>query len=161
MASRGRPSKSTALLKKQGTYRNDRHGDRIMPKAELSKKPVDWLTKEEKKVWNKWYPILQKNGMLKETDDVAFGLLCKTFQRVKELSESFSSTDDFITEHISDVGAVVKKIDPKFTVLERAEQSLLKLLTEFGLTPVARNKVKAAVKENEDPFDKLMNLGNE
>ena len=161
MAGRGRPSKETALLKKQGTYRNDRHADRIVPKEELSKKPVDWLTKEEKKVWNKWYPVLQKNGMLKETDDVAFGLLCKTFQRVKELSESFSTTDDFVMEYVSDVGSLVKKVDPRYTILEKAEQNLLRLLTEFGLTPVARNKVKSAVRENEDPFDKLMKLGNE
>lgn len=158
MAGKGRPSKETALLKKQGTYRNDRHGERIAIQKELSEEPADWLNEEEKEVWNKWYPVLQKNGMLKETDDVAFGLLCKTFYRVKSLSDSFRSVDDFVYDHTSDAGATVPRVEPKYTILVEAERNLLKLLTEFGLTPVARNKVKSILKDEKSPLDKLRNL---
>ncbi|MCF0060130.1 phage terminase small subunit P27 family [Dyadobacter chenwenxiniae] len=157
----GRKPKSTELLQAQGTYRKDRHKDRVKIVDELKKSPVDWLTDEEKEVWSKWYDYLQKNDVLKETDEVAFGLLCKTFVRVQKFGAELITTDDYISEHKSDVGAMVTKKDPKYEIMADSEKSLLRLLTEFGMTPASRAKVKAAVQAKKNPLQELRNRGKE
>lgn len=155
----GRKPKPTGLLKAQGTYRKDRHGARVPIEEPLTKSPVDWLTEEEKEVWTKWYEYLQKNDILKETDEVAFGLLCKTFVRLKKLNEEMPNTEDFIMEHMSDVGTVTTKKHPKYDIMADSEKSLLRLLTEFGMTPASRAKVKAAIGEKKNPLHELRNRG--
>jgi len=155
---KGRPPKPTDVLKLQSTFRNDRHADRVAVNGTLSAEPVKWLTAKEKKVWEKWHHVLQRNGILKETDEVALGMLCKIFVRVQDLSKEFKTPKDMITTHMSDVGALVDKVHPLYPLLVEAEKNLLRLLTEFGMTPVSRSKVKAAIEEEEDPFDKIKNM---
>ncbi|MCF2443642.1 phage terminase small subunit P27 family [Dyadobacter sp. CY345] len=154
----GRNPKATELLKKQGTFREDRHGDRVHIENALTISPSNFLTAKEKKIWEKWYQVLQENNILKETDEVAFGLLCKTFNRVEILSKEFKKTDDYIYSYTSDVGAKVVKTHPKYAVLVESEKNLLKLLTEFGMTPASRNKVKMALDKGVDPFAELENM---
>lgn len=154
----GRKPKATEVLKKQGTYRADRHKSRVKVEKKLVDKPSEWLTAEEKAVWTKWYEYLQTSNILKETDEVAFGLLCKTFNRVDILSRDFKTADDYIISHISDVGAPTVKKDPKYEIMDAEEKKLLKLLTEFGMTPASRSKVKQAIQDDEDPFKKLLDM---
>lgn len=157
---KGRKPKATDTLRAQGTYRKDRHHDRVDPNNPLPKSPVDWLTVEEKEVWAKWYEYLQRNDILKETDEVAFGLLCKIFTRVQKLAEALPGTEHFVIDHESDAGSVVKKRNPMYDVLSDSENKLLRLLTEFGMTPVSRAKVKSAIKEKKNPIGALRNRLN-
>lgn len=151
----GRKPKATDTLRAQGTFRKDRHQDRIEPNKLLSQSPVDWLTDEEKEVWSKWYDYLQRNDILKETDEVAFGLLCKMFVRVQMVAEELPGPLEYVIDHISDTGSSVKKRNPLYDVLSDSENKLLRLLTEFGMTPVSRAKVKSAVKEKKNPIGAL------
>ncbi|MCE7038982.1 phage terminase small subunit P27 family [Dyadobacter sp. CY312] len=155
----GRKPKNTDVLKAQGTFRKDRHGKRIAIDESLSKSPVDWLSDEEKEVWAKWYEYLQKNEILKETDEVAFGLLCKTFVRVKKLTDEMPDIKKYLIMHTSDVGAKVSKKNPLYDILADSEKTLLKLLTEFGMTPASRAKVKTAIGERKNPLQELRNRG--
>lgn len=151
----GRKPKATDTLRAQGTFRKDRHQDRIDPNISLTQSPVDWLTEEEKVVWAKWYEYLQRNDILKETDEVAFGMLCKVFVRVQKLTGVLPGPDDFVIDHVSDAGSTVKKRNPMYDVLSDSENKLLKLLTEFGMTPVSRARVKSAIKEKKNPIGAL------
>lgn len=151
----GRKPKATDTLRAQGTYRKDRHKDRIDPNKALSPSPVDWLTDEEKEVWAQWHEYLQRNDILKETDEVAFGMLCKIFVRVQKLSKTLPGPTKFVINHKSDSGASVKKRNPLYDILSDSENKLLKLLTEFGMTPVSRARVKSAIKEKKNPIGAL------
>lgn len=153
----GRKPKSTELLQKQGTFRPDRHGDRVDVEIPLKKEASDWLSEDEKEVWVKWHEFLQKNDILKETDEVAFGLLCKVFVRVQTLSEEMTSPDDYVSTHISDVGAEVTRKNPKYEIMADSEKTLLRILTEFGMTPSSRAKVKTAIQEKKNPLQELRN----
>ena len=157
----GRKPKDVNILKDQGTYRADRHGDRLFIEEALTEQPSEWLTPDEKELWAKWYPLLQKNDILKETDEVAFGLMCKKLSRVQMFAQLFRFTPDYIIEHISDAGATVKKKDPMYEIMVAEERDLMKILTEFGLTPASRGKIKTAVKKGVDPFDEMLNMDNE
>lgn len=147
--------KTIDVHKLDGTYRDDRHGDSVNVENDLSDKPTTFLTKKEKSYWKKWHPVLHRGQILKETDEVAFGLLCRISNRVFALAEELN--DDYIIEHLSDVGAVVKKENPLYRVLDREEQKLINLLGKFGMTPESRGKIKVALGDGEDPFTKLLN----
>lgn len=153
---KGRKPKTTEQLQDQGTYRKDRHENRIVVSEPLTESAVEWLTDEEKELWAKWYGVLQKNDILKETDEVAFGLLCKTFRRIQVLQREIKTPEDYVITHIADVGAPVTRKNPKYEILVDNEKNLLRLLTEFGMTPASRSKVKTAIQENEDPFEAAM-----
>lgn len=155
--SKGAKPKSTELLQKHGTLRKDRHGDRIDVEIPLKKEASDWLSEDEKEVWIKWHEFLQKNDILKETDEVAFGLLCKVFVRVQTLSEEMTGPDDYVSTHISDVGASVTRKNPKYEIMADSEKTLLRILTEFGMTPSSRAKVKTAIQEKKNPLQELRN----
>ena len=155
---KGAKPKPTETLKKKGTYRADRHEDRAEVEKELTTTPPPYLSEREKQIWALWYPILQGNNMLKETDEVAFGLLCKKFVRCEMFSRQFTAMEDFITDHISDVGAKVKRKDPGYDIMAAEERDLLKILTEFGMTPASRSKVKVALRGEEDPYKKLLEM---
>lgn len=155
---KGRPPKPTSVLQLQKTYRDDRHSDRVVVDGDLPPDPVKWLSAKEKKVWEKWHPVLQRNGILKETDEVALGMLCKIFVRVMDMSKEFKTPKDMLTEHMTDVGGLIDKVHPLYPLLVEAEKNLLRLLTEFGMTPVSRSKVKAAMQGEKDPLDELMKM---
>lgn len=155
---KGAKPKPTELLKKRGTYRDDRHEDRAEVEKELLPAPAEYLSEREKEIWGKWYPVLQANQMLKETDEVAFGLLCKKFVRCEMFAKKFKSPEDFITDHTSDVGATVKRKDPAYDIMASEERDMMKILTEFGMTPASRSKVKVALKGGDDPLSKLLEM---
>ncbi len=153
---KGRKPKDTGVLQDQGTYRADRHGDRIFVEKPLTEQPAEWLEPEEKLIWTKWYGLLQKNDILKETDEVAFGLMCKKLYRSQIFSQRFKKPEDYIYYHESDAGATVRKKDPMYEIMVSEERDLMRILTEFGLTPASRGKIKTAVEQGEDPFEAAM-----
>ncbi|QRQ99704.1 phage terminase small subunit P27 family [Dyadobacter sandarakinus] len=158
MAAKGRPSKPTEQLKREGNLRNDRHSDRLNVSVPLDSTPPAWLSEEARKHWTSWYPVLNKNGILKETDAIAFGLLCMEYDRLTMMMKDFKKSDDYIITHISDVGAMVQKIDPKYTIILNSTRDLFRMLADFGMTPTSRNKIKAAIEEEEDPFEKISKM---
>jgi P27 family predicted phage terminase small subunit len=141
--------------KLDGTFRDDRHGAVVNVENDLVDKPSSFLTKKEKTLWKKWHPVLSRNQRLKETDEVAFGLLCRITNRAFNLNAELK--DEFIIEHISDVGAVVKKENPLYRVLDREENKLINLLGKFGMTPESSSKIKTDINEGKDPFAELLN----
>lgn len=148
---RGRKPKSTQELEDQGTYRKDRHASRIDVVQSLPEDPANWLTAGQKKVWGKWYEVLQRNDILKETDEVAFGEICVKYDRILQLRKEVQK-EGFTIFHSADNGAEVVKKNPKYEILAAEEKDLLRLLTEFGMTPASRSKVKTALDEGENPF---------
>lgn len=158
MATKGRPPKPVEQLKREGGLRNDRHSDRVKIDKPLDSSPPAWLSAEAKKHWGDWYRVLNKNGILKETDAIAFGMLCAEYDRYITLAKDFRKSDDYVITHISDVGAMVQKIDPKYTIMLNAQRDLFKMLGDFGMTPTSRNKIKMAIEEEEDPFEKISKM---
>lgn len=151
----GRNSKIIETHKLDGTYRQDRHGNSVQIDNDLEQQPVSFLTDEEKKYWTKWYNVLHDGQILKETDEVAFGLLCRISNRVFMLADRLG--DEFVIDHESDVGAIVKKENPLYKVLDKEENKLINLLGKFGMTPESRGKVKVSLNEGKDPFADLLN----
>ena len=73
-------------------------------------------------------------------------------------ANEFKGIDDYIVDHKSDVGATVKRKNPAYDIMAAEERDIMKMLTEFGMTPASRSKVKVALQGGDDPLSKLRNI---
>lgn len=91
------------------------------PLVDSTPVPPDWLPNNHAvKEWERLAPLLQANGLLTEAGLSAFGHLCATHGKIVQLHAAGEA--------------------PNASLLS----TLRNLLNDFGLTPVAQGKVKAA-----------------
>lgn len=126
------PPKPTALKVLQGTDRKDRANPGEPKPAPGAVKPPG-LSRAASAEWERLAPMLERLGLLRETDALAFEDLCETTVRWRQL------------RHKRDFRAAVAS--------DRAREHMLKLLMQFGLTPSAATRVTATPAVAEDPFE--------
>lgn len=138
------------LKRLRGTNRADRNivakaGDRI---AEPPEAP-DTLSDGARKEWEALAPVLVELGTICKGDLRAFEQLCETL-----------ATANALQAIIEDEGVLLKtgadgfKANPAQKSLETARAQAMRLYSEFGITPKARNYVSAAPKPREpSPWD--------
>lgn len=133
--------KPTALKILQGTARPDRMNS-DEPKPELSStRPPSWLTAEQRKIWKEKAPGLIAQGVLTVWDRDALGRYCVLFAQFVSLSKS--SGRDILNE------------------IRQLNVQLMKLESEFGLTPASRARVKGTPpkpEETESPLARMRRL---
>jgi phage terminase small subunit len=126
------PPKPTALKVLQGTDRRDRTNPAEPKPAKGAAKPAG-LSRGASAEWDRLAPMLERLGLLRETDALAFEDLCETTVRWRQL------------RHKADFRAAVAS--------DRAREHMLKLLMQFGMTPSAATRVTATPEAEADPFE--------
>lgn len=128
----GRPRTPTALLESRGAY--TRHPER---REQRALEPVDTrplgdcpgdFTEAEEKAWRDLLTAAP-SGVLKEADRPLVEMAAKAYAAVREREMSVVTKDGIIL-------TVDKPFDAK------AHAALFRYLTEMGLSPVSRSKVK-------------------
>jgi P27 family predicted phage terminase small subunit len=100
--------------------------------------------------WNRLAPMLRSARLLTEADRDALALLCNS-----------QATYDEAHEQISRFGLVVKAPSgfpvqsPYLAIRNKAQEQVLKLLCEFGITPSARSRVTATPQAHDSAWAKL------
>lgn len=103
-----------------------------------------WLSPEERKVWKRLAPLLEKRGLLSDMDAMGFAALCTAAATVRLLSEK-----------IGPEGLNVPLMREK----ARWEKELLCWLKEFGMTPNSRARLRIPVEPDpNDPSNEFFNL---
>jgi P27 family predicted phage terminase small subunit len=136
---RGRRPKPVATLKLIGTYRKDRHG----AAPEAPPLPADCparLTGDARELWLEYSPKLIACGVATELDRMALETLCLTHadwldadNKARLYRHSFHGLNDKM------------RAEAKFWQRAARDKllALLKLQTEFGMTPASRSRVRA------------------
>lgn len=122
MAKRGPKPKPTALKVLDGT-RADRINDLepVYPVPAGVPEPPEWLESYSKSLWRRLAPLLHGQGILTEADLPAFENLCDLYHRWRTYRDDLSARKEYN-----------------------------RLLTEFGLTPSSRSRIKATDKPKDD-----------
>ena len=126
------PPKPTALKVLQGTDRKDR-ANAAEPKPVRGAVKPSKLSVPAAAEWDRLAPMLERLGLLRETDALAFEDLCETTVRWRML------------RHKRDFRAAVAS--------DRAREHMLKLLMQFGMTPSAATRVTATPETEADPLE--------
>ena len=110
------------------------------------------LDDEARAEWARIAPELKRLGLLTRIDRAALALYCVVWSRWV-----------FAEIQINDQGPVVEapktKVrmhNPFVSISHRAQTQMLRLLTEFGLTPSARSRIRAIEPPGDDDFEKFL-----
>jgi P27 family predicted phage terminase small subunit len=150
----GRKRKPTAMVKAAGTYRKDRHENRLdvqedvqgrpdLPTYQSSEETFHWLVKH-----------LDDLGVVAELDAIALQMLsdawedyCAARQVIKTLGPTYTTT--------TAQGDEMHRPRPELGMMNGAWDRIKKMLPEFGLTAAARAKLSAP--ERLDSLEDLLN----
>jgi len=100
--------------------------------------PPDWLDVEAQAEWGRLAPMLERLGVLAETDTAALAAYCEAWATWKGA-----------TQQIRKFGMVIKGkhdfpvVSPYVRIATTALQQMRGLLVEFGMTPSARARIHA------------------
>ncbi len=98
--------------------------------------PPDWLDDSAREFWDEYAPRLHKMGVLSDVDSMAFERVVSLASRIIRYEKEIAVKGE---TYETDQG--LTKANPKVGMLEKAESALLRYMSEFGMTPAARNRV--------------------
>lgn len=101
--------------------------------------PPSILTGEARVEWSRIVPKLQKSGLLTEVDIAAIAAYCQAYGRWVE-AESYVAKQGAVL--LSPTNFPIQ--NPYLAVANRAMEQMRQFMVEFGMTPSARVRVKAA-----------------
>jgi P27 family predicted phage terminase small subunit len=122
--------------------------DEPTPEPTVNAAPPEWLDEEAKAEWHRLAPMLERLGVLTESDTGALTAYCEAWATWKGA-----------TQKIRQFGMVIKgrnEIPMQSPYVRIAHNALIQmrgLLVEFGLTPSSRARVHA-VKKPDAPVSK-------
>lgn len=153
--SKGRKTLAPHLKAVQGTNRPSRE-NKDAPKAPARAPEMpQGLTERAKKYWGDLVVLLDEMGVITLADQSVLELLCETYSEWKHLNHTIKTTYKGKTSYLTATkdGAEMYRAYPEVAQRSDASRRFQSLLSEFGLTPAARSKVKAIGQEKEaDPW---------
>jgi len=146
----GPPPTPNAIKHLEGTYRpeRDRSGGREpKPKADAPRRPIE-ITGRAKREWDLIIPELRAMGVLATCDRVALAGYATSAGRFFDLTAELTRMGEW---GFTDDGGV--EINRLAVRRDKAEQSMLRFLMEFGLSPASRSRVIAKAEKDGDADD--------
>ena len=152
---RGRRPKPTQLKILQGNP-----GGRSLNKHEPKPASVippcpNELCDDAKLEWARLSPYLLRTGLITEADMAAFAGYCQAFGRWIAAERELKIEGEIL---VSDKKNLVQ--NPRLWVANRALEQMYKFLTEFGLSPSSRSRLKIDPKV-EDEMDEYLKRGKQ
>ena len=121
---KGRPSKSTAVLKAQGTYDASRHADRLeAPPCHLER--PECLSGEAAEFWDRTVPNLESLGIVSAGDVHHLTAMCTHWAIWKQMVEAWEPG-----EKVNQISIAWKSFDM--------------IACRFGMTPSDRARIKTS-----------------
>lgn len=137
-------------------------GKRPLPKDEPQPKALKKTAKapagmsaQAKKVWPRVVKILADMHLFTEADTDAVRMYCENFARWEIANKEITTRAGMVDIHPTS-GALV--ISPYHKIAKECEANMFKIMTEFGMTPSSRTKVRTEKPKGADDdagFDDL------
>lgn len=109
------------------------------------------LSPKAKEIWNRFYPEMERMGILAYIDEMAFAGLCQNYA-------IYLGTEKFLEEN----GRVMRtrsgaiKARPEVAIANNALNFVKAFASEFGLTPSSRGRISLPGEELDDEFERLL-----
>ena len=120
----------------------------------------DWLFDDAKKEWKRLAPELERLGLLKIIDKMAFVGLCQSYAIYKKASEFIKKNGTTYriprTDKSGKVTSVYIAPFPEVAVANQSLKQIRAFATEFGLTPSSRGRIYLPGEPFDDEFDRLL-----
>lgn len=148
---RGRPPKPTALKQLAGNPgKRALNGAEPKPQAKRPPCPKS-LQGEARKEWNRMSKQLFELGLLTQVDRAALAAYCQAWAHWVEANEQ-----------VEKLGMIVKtengypQLSPYWTIAQQAAKLMKSYLTEFGMTPGSRSRLRVGQDERPATIEELL-----
>lgn len=147
----GRPPKPTALKQFEGNPGKRPIKDTPEP-AKLSKcpQPTAGLGKYGRRLWKQYAFGVWSMGLLTTVDVPAWESMCRSFQEMMDALEQLKGAK-------TEQGQHGEKKHPLYTVYQQERENFQRMMKEFGMTPLARERVSQDNPEKDNDFEAFMN----
>jgi P27 family predicted phage terminase small subunit len=119
-----------------------------LPPAEIIPNCPAHIQGEARKEWKRFVKILHNIGLLTIIDRSLFAAYCQSWGQWVELSEKVAQTGFLIKGKDG-----VPQVNPYVRLMEAAKSSMQKALSELGMTPTSRTRIKTGKETSKDEFD--------
>ncbi len=157
----GRPPKSTALKKLQGTFRDDRAvTNEMMPEliTHVPSAPT-YFSKIAKLEWVSVCEQLIEMESLHRVDLALLSAYCVEMASYLEAIKAIKKEGSVIT--LPGKAGEYKMQNPWVGVKNSALKNAQTLANQFGFTPAARSKISISPKEKESEFEKMRKMDDD
>jgi P27 family predicted phage terminase small subunit len=150
MSKTGRPAKPLQIHKLIGSYRPDRHEDRMLPTPSVPECP-EWVRPSAKKYWEPVGKMLYGLNVMAVEYTIGLALLVDALADWVKFAE-MADTDEPTT--VTGQGTVIQS--PVVGMKNKAWDRVLKASREFGITPASVRGVQQVVDKSVGtrPLDK-------
>lgn len=147
----GRPRIPTDTLKLRDTLRKERRP--LKEPIPLPRKPArpGWLVGPAGDEWERICEELDGMGLLRSCDRAMLVAYCQAWGQFEEASQRLKKTGTVTT---TDKGNEIQH--PLVGVLNKAVERMLKIVTQFGLTPAARSRIETGTAEHRDALEEFV-----
>ena len=147
----GRPAKPTALKELSGNPGGRPLNDAEPKPRTVKPKMPAHLGEKAQKEWRRVVRELSAMKLLTSADADALALYCQTYQRWVDASEKIDEEGMVVK---TDTGYPV--MSPYITIVNQCIKTMQRLLTEFGMTPASRSRIRVPEKPEDDDFDAFL-----
>ena len=139
-----------------GTYRRDRHGPagRLQPvgQEEVPQEPPEWVGEYGKQFWRQYAPICLQMGTLDALSLTLFEALCGLWHQFMAMEEQIQR------EGLVRPGPRGPRAHPLLSARNRTLQQVLRLMDDFGLSPLGRQRLGISwpPEDDADPFSRFL-----
>lgn len=157
----GHNIKPGAELQKDGTFREDRHGNRVesisKPLQNLPDPPA-YFDKKHKDFWTKTCKGIHEMGILNQVDVEDIEIYVINWFIWKDASQSLIKEGIMITVETEKGIRQIK--NPAEIVMRNSERTIIAIGDKFGFNPRARMGIKTEQKKDIDPFEMFLKKNN-
>ena len=145
----------------QGTLEKSRVPDNpFVPESfDGTPDPPEDLGKIGKRIWTGTVSELQENGMLYNLDIPMLHIYCQEYENY-QMAEKELKNNGRVIEQTNKAGATNLVQSPWINIKSKSWEVIKAISLQFGLTPLARNKIEVPEKPKEDDITKLLDRKN-
>lgn len=145
--SKGRKPKPLALQLIEGEKNKDRINDAQPKPRPVAPKVPKELSPVAKKHYKKISETLERLGVLTEIDGAALFAYCAAYGRWIEAEQTIKEKGLLYKSPAGAVG-----VSPMVRIANQAIDQMMKIASEFGMTPASRTKIKVDADDDDDEF---------
>ena len=151
----GRPRKPTALKIAEGDQPCRINGREPAARKGLGPVP-DWIASDLNalEAWNRLEANLTELGLIKVVDSEAAALYCSTW------SLFIKACEEVEDKGLTVATATTVKANPALAIRNACQAQLVRLLTEFGMTPASRAGLHVADQKQDSPLLRWIAMKN-
>jgi P27 family predicted phage terminase small subunit len=159
MGERGPARKPTALINlndNAGHHKKSSLENEPTPELKIPDCPSD-LQSRAREAWYQITELLYENGLVSELDEQALKTLCVNIQVRDELLEYLQSYEVELDNGTKVKGFVAyfvgknSQTTPEWKAYREAEETIMRICKEFGMTPSARSRMKVLMPVKTEP----------